>query len=100
MEYYHPGQPKLKDSWENVQSAVTSYLDCAGDWYSKYPPTKPAPKDEDIKQACKPKYDSLTNNLNDLTSNLESARRYAWAGWESPQEIKALIQGTKLASPP
>jgi hypothetical protein len=100
MEYYHPGQPKLKDSWGNVQTAVTSYLDCAEKWYSRNPPTKPPPTDEDIRGACKPNYDALVKNLNDLTSNLESARRYAWTGWESPHEIRALIQGTKSASLP
>jgi hypothetical protein len=99
MDYYHPDQPKLRHSWKNVQQSVTNYLDCGEKWHSKYPPTEDAPLDEDVNRACKSEYDSLMNNLNDLTSSLQSARRYAWTGWESPQEIRALIEGSKSSSP-
>jgi len=98
IDYYHPGQPKLKASWKTVQLAVTDYLGCAENYYYKHPPTEPPPKDEDIIQACRPKYDSLITNLDELTNNLESARRYAWTGWESPKDIKSLIEGSRSFS--
>ena len=99
MDYYHPNQPKLRDSWKNVQQSVTNYLDCGEKWHSEHPPTKPAPSDGEVKGACKSQHDSLMKDLNDLTSNLQSARHYAWTGWESPQEIRALIDGRKPSSP-
>jgi hypothetical protein len=99
MDYYHPDQPKLRSSWNNVQQSVTKYLDCGEKWHSKYPPTKAAPDDEEVDRACKSEYYLLINNLNDLTSNLQSARRYAWAGWESPQQIRDLIEGSESSSP-
>lgn len=99
MDYYHPDQPKLRDYWKNVQQSVTNYLDCGEKWHSEHSPTKPAPSDSEVESACKPQYNSLMNDLNDLTSSLQSARRYAWTGWESPQEIRALIEGSKPSSP-
>jgi hypothetical protein len=99
MGYYHPDQPKVFVSWQGVQTAVTNYLDCAQDWYIKNPPTtKKAPSDADVDGACSPKYDALIISLNSLTSSLESARRYAWTGWESPQDIKALLEGSRGTS--
>jgi hypothetical protein len=99
MDYYHPDQPKLRDSWKNVQQSVTNYLDCGEKWHSEHPPTEPAPSDDKVAGACESQYHSLMKNLNDLTSSLQSARRYAWTGWESPQEIRALIEGSKPSSP-
>ena len=94
MDYYHPSQPKLKSSWKSVQRSVTKYLDCGQAWYTKYSPPATAPRDEDVNEACKAEYESVMTALDDLTNNLESARRYAWTGWESPQQIKNLIKGT------
>lgn len=99
MDYYHPDQPKLRESWKNVQQSVTNYLDCGEKWHSEHPPTKPAPSDGEVEGACKSQYNFLMKDLNDLTSSLHSARRYAWTGWESPQEIRALIEGSKPSSP-
>lgn len=93
MGYYHPGKPNVTNSWSNVQEAVTDYLDCAQHWYDKYPPTQPAPNDEAVKDSCKQQHTALTNKLIELTASLESARRYAWTGWESPQELKATLYG-------
>jgi hypothetical protein len=99
MDYYHPDQPKLRDSWKNVQQSVTNYLDCGEKWHSEHPLTKPAPSDGAVKGACKSQHDSLIKDLNDLTSSLQSARRYASTGWESPQEIRALMDASKPSSP-
>jgi hypothetical protein len=93
MGYYHPGQPQVLSSWKAVKEAVTTYQQCAQNWYETHPATKPPPTDEEVSAACKPKYESLLKSLNDLTESLESGRRYAWTGWESPKEIRALING-------
>jgi len=100
MDYYHPGQPKLKSSWKNVQQSVTKYLDCGQAWYTKYSPPLAPPTDEEANRACKAEYDSLITALDELTNNLESARRYAWHGWESPQQIRDLIEGAESPSSP
>jgi|SRR5882672_4049237 len=93
MGYYHPGRSNVTASWTNVEKAVSDYLDCAENWYDQYPPTKPAPADEEVKGACKQQYSVLANQLVDLTASLESARRYAWTGWESPQELRTTLYG-------
>jgi hypothetical protein len=84
MDYYHPGQQKLRSSWKNVQESVTNYMDCSEKWYSQYPLNKAAPSDDEVKGACKSQYYSLMKDLNDLTNNLQSTRRYSWTGWEPP----------------
>lgn len=91
MGYYHPGQPQVLSSWRGVKESVTAYQQCAQNWYETHPATKPPPTDEEVSAACKPKYEVLLNSLNGLTNSLESARRYAWTGWESPDKIRALI---------
>jgi|SRR5882724_1093062 len=91
MGYYHPSQPNVGVSWRKVRGAVTDYLECAEKWYKAHPPTQKPPTDEELATACKVNYDDLLVQLNDLTASLESARRYAWTGWDSPQEIKALL---------
>lgn len=93
MGYYHPNQPQVLTSWKSVKEAVTLHQECARKWHKDHPATKPAPKDEEVNAACKPQYDALQKSLNDFTNSLESARRYAWTGWESPEEIRSLIYG-------
>lgn len=89
--YYHPNQPQVLSSWKGVKEAVTAYQQCAESWYETHPLTRPAPTDEDVKAACKPQYETLLNSLDGLTNSLESGRRYAWTGWESPDQIKSLV---------
>jgi|GEM_PF-3401127 len=91
MGYYHPSSTNVVASWAAVKKAVDDYVDCAEDWYNKHPPTKKAPADEEVSGACKPKYDTLLGELQSLTKSLESARRYAWTGWESPQELRTAL---------
>lgn len=86
MGYYHPSQPQVLSSWKAVKEAVTGYQQCARNWHETHPATKPAPTDEEVSAACKPKYEALLKSLNDLTDSLESARRYAWTGWESTRQ--------------
>ena len=93
MGYYHPSQPRVTLSWTNVETSVTAYLDCGEAWYDEHPPSKLAPSDQQVLSACRSQGEALTNNLKDLTGSLESARRYAWTGWDSPQELKKLVQG-------
>lgn len=98
MGYYHPSQPNVMLSWSKVEKSVTGYLDCAQSWYDEHIDQKLAPKDDEVRNACRPKEDELTSGLGELTTSLESARRYAWTGWDSPQELKKLLQGTSLRS--
>jgi ribosomal protein L32E len=91
MSYYHPNEPKIAASWANVEQAVTDYLDSAHSWSKDHPANKPAPTNNDVRNACKAQYQTLVTQLDDLTKSLESARRYAWTGWESPQDMKALL---------
>jgi len=93
MGYYHPSSSSVTNSWDSVQKAVDSYVDCAQDWYDKHPATKPAPRDEEVTGACRQKYEALLGELHSLTTSLESARRYAWTGWESPQELRTALYG-------
>lgn len=93
MGYYHPGQPQVLSSWKAVKEAVTSYQECAENWSETHPATEPPPTDEAVSAACKSNYDALLKTLEDLTNSLESGRRYAWTGWESPSEIRSLIYG-------
>lgn len=91
MGYYHPGKPQVLISWSSVKENVTAYQQCAQSWYETHPATKPTPSDEEVSIACKAKYETLLNSLGGLTDSLESTRRYAWTGWESPDKLKSLI---------
>lgn len=91
MGYYHPGQPQVYSSWRAVKENVTAYQQCAQNWYETHPATKPAPSDEEANAACKPRYKDLLASLSSLTDSLESVRRYAWTGWESPEKIRSLV---------
>lgn len=94
MGYYHPSQPQVILSWADVQKSVFAYLDCAQSWYDNHPTSKSAPSDQEVLIACKGEDEALKKHLQDLTGSLESARRYAWTGWDSPQELKRLLQGS------
>lgn len=93
MGYYHPSQPRVMTSWLNVEKAVTGYLDCAQAWHDKHPASKAPPSDQDVLTACKSAQETLMDHLTELTGSLEFARRYAWTGWDSPLELKKLLQG-------
>lgn len=93
MGYYHPGKPHVLGSWKTVKDAVTDYQQCAQNWYETHPPSNPAPTDEEVNAACKPKYGALLKSLDDFTNSLEATRRYAWSGWESPGSIGSVVSG-------
>jgi hypothetical protein len=91
MGYYHPGQSGVANSWSNVQKSVDAYLQCARTWYDKNPRSQKAPEDSQVRAACKAEYEILVGELNRMTTNLESARRYAWTGWDSPRELRTTL---------
>jgi hypothetical protein len=65
-------------------------MDCARNWYlQNY--RNPV----DIYQACENEKGILKERLAVLTKTLEESRRYAWEGWESPEEMRATLEKKK-----
>lgn len=72
MSYYHNGSPEVLTSWQNVQTSMTNYMTCAENWYtSNTSLTNP-------NDACNNERNKLNQDLKEMTTTLESARRYLW----------------------
>jgi hypothetical protein len=97
VTYYHQGLPEVMSDWRAEQDSVTNYLRCAEKWYSQYS-DKPG-RAEDVENACKADKDLVRERLTHLTATLQSTRRYAWEGWESPEKLKADLQKVGNATP-
>jgi hypothetical protein len=86
MSYYHRGRPEVTRAWQEIQSSVTKYNDCAGRWYLQHPlPIS-------TESACGEELTELRKRLDQLSSNLEAARQYAWEGWESPEKLRTALE--------
>lgn len=90
MSYYHHGHAGVERAWDDVQKTTTNYFACARQWNVD----KPRSTAEDANAACAPQKSALLGSLTELKQSLEKARRYAWKGWESPQELKKALAGT------
>jgi hypothetical protein len=101
MSYYHPGERQVMANWNNVEKAVTDYLKCKQSWHDDYI-NGSVPQGlavEQVMAKCNQEYTDLIAGLGNLSSSLESSRRYAWTGWESPQETRALLNKDTKPSP-
>lgn len=87
--YYHPRQATLKDEWDKTQMAITTYMNCARDWY--IPRRAERLSEETVKaNACPTERTALTNQLKAFSKILDESRKYAWEGWETPETLKSL----------
>jgi len=90
MEYYHKGNQEIAESWHTVQESVTKYIECARKWEHDHPQSTLS--QEEVDAACKSQEKSLDDGLGKLTKSIDSGRRYAWEGWESPENLKAVLE--------
>jgi hypothetical protein len=72
--YYHPGQPKIVESWSGVQQSLTDYMGCARTWQNQHPKAT----DDDSRSACLDEKKALGTRLDDLSRSLQESRHYAW----------------------
>lgn len=98
MSYYHSqmGQQNITDAWGKVQEAVTDYMGCASEWNDDH--DGPPVSDSELENACKDKKDGFNSQIVLLTQSLEKSRRYAWEGWESPDQLRLKLE-TRASSP-
>jgi hypothetical protein len=84
MSYYHPGKDELRKEWDKTQTAVTTYMNCASDWYTPNPVA--AHSKETIKaNACPVERAALTNQLTAFSEKLNESRTYPWERSEAPE---------------
>lgn len=88
MSYYHQGRAEVMSAWHGAEGALTHYMDCARQWYLTHTATAPADR---AGGECTQESDGLTQRLDQLTATLESARQYAWEGWESPEKLRRAL---------
>lgn len=86
MSYYHQGQQTVIVAWQEVQEAITSFMDCARHWYLVHP------QPIDDPEACRKEKESLREKLSKLSASLESARHYVWEGWETPDKLRNALK--------
>jgi len=87
MSYYHRGSPAIQERWRAVEAAVDAFVDCARTWHGASPPG------DEAARACATERAEGSAALDRLNEALGAERRYLWAGWESPGELKAQLAG-------
>jgi hypothetical protein len=97
MAYYHKGREDIDTAWRATQEAVTGYMAFAEDWERKHPEADL--KKEDIDAAARDKKAALQATLSDLGKTLEQGRRYAWEGWDSIENLNAILEGADSRQP-
>jgi hypothetical protein len=88
MGYYHKGNQDITDSWKATQVSVSNYMDCARSWELDHPEANLSEKE--IDNACSDAKKVLDDSLSSLTKSIDSGRKYAWEGWESPESLKSI----------
>jgi hypothetical protein len=91
--YYHQGQPRMLDDWRKLSYAVTDYVVCAKGWNAEWSEKADFPTAEQIEDACGKERGRLDTSVAGLNSTQETNRRYAWKGWNSPEELHRALEG-------
>jgi hypothetical protein len=89
MSYYHRDHPDVAGAWEHVRTSITGFMDCARKWdiqRSQFP---------DSAEVCRKEIETLKKAIQKLSASLESARQYAWEGWESPEKMRSALEKGK-----
>ncbi len=87
MSYYHRGSPAIQERWRAVEVAVDAFVDCARTWHGA------SSSGDDTARACAAERAEGSAALDRLNEALGAERRYLWAGWESPGELKEQLAG-------
>ena len=86
MGYYHQAQPAVEKQWRQVARSVNAYKTCAEKWYAEHF-DKPGP----TAAACRRRKDAVLTRLQELTVTLEATRLFAWDGYDSPQNMRRML---------
>ncbi len=89
MSFYHRSKPEIVRDWTSVQDDLTDFMWCARKWYLSH---ETAVDDATTRTACKDGKDKVRSDLHTLSKDLDAVRSYAWEGWESPENLKALLE--------
>jgi hypothetical protein len=89
IRYYHRDHPEVAGAWGDVRTSITGYMDCARQWDNQ------RSQISDSLKACGKELESLKTAVQKLSTNLESARQYAWEGWESPEKMRSALNKKK-----
>jgi hypothetical protein len=93
MQYYHKGDREIANSWHTAQESLSKYIDCARNWEHDHRESNLSQEQADA--ACKDQEKSLDVGLSGLSKSIDSGRRYAWEGWESPESIRSSLEPKK-----
>lgn len=89
MSFYHPGKTDVATAWRAAQDEATAYMDCARSWYVSHQAGQPS---ENHAPPCNDEKKRVHEALAKVTTSVEGARKYAWEGWESPDELKKALE--------
>lgn len=80
-----PSDTNVMTAWEQVKESVDHYKNCAEHWVkNSYP--------RETNTACQEEKTKIANSLINLNKNLEVNRKYAWEGWESPENLRKILE--------
>lgn len=86
IDYYHPRQMGIGNTWQPVVTAVDDFTRCAEHFLER------AGRGIDISEACASNRSDVVSKLEQLTAVLEKTRVYVWEGFETFKRMAELVE--------